>query len=92
MLFFQCIIGLFNPIHHKGERIKWGLVSYTVITFLIVTVGTTMNLDYQSVSYVDDRKFPGVEGVSFPGPFGYQMSTPSSALAVISSLSFPLNN
>ena len=37
VLFFQCLAGLFNRVHRKGERIKWGLVSYTVVTFLIVT-------------------------------------------------------
>ena len=92
MLFFQCMAGLFNPVHRKGGRIKWGLVFYTVVTFLIVTVGTTMNLDYQSISYVDNRDFPGIEGVSLPGPFGYESFTPSSVPAVISSVSFPLNN
>ena len=92
ILFFQCMTGLFNPVHRKGGRIKWGLVSYTVVTFLTVTVGTTMNLDYQSISYVDNRYFPGVEGVSLPGPFGYEMSAPTSVLSIISDVSFPLNN
>ena len=92
MLFFQCLAGLFNSVHRKGERIKWGLVSYTVVTFLIVTVGTAMNLDYQSASYVDNRDFPGVEGVSPPGPLTYQMSAPSNVLATIINVSFPLNN
>ena len=92
VLFFQCITGLFNPIHHKGERIKWGLVSYTVVTFLIVTVGTTTNLGSQSVSYVDNRDFPGIEGRAPPGPFTYQVFTTTSVLSIISSVSFPLNN
>ena len=92
MLFFQCMAGLFNPVHRKGERIKWGLVSYTVVTFLTVIVGTVMNLGYQSASYVDNRELPGVEGVSPPGPFGYQLFTTSSVPAMITSVSFPLNN
>ena len=92
VLCFQCLAGLFNRVHRKGERIKWGLVSYTVVTFLIVTVGTAMNLDYQSASYVDNRDFPGVEGVSPPGPLAYQMSAPSNVLAIIINVSFPLNN
>ena len=92
MLFFQCLAGLFNPVHRKGERIKWGLVSYTVVTFLIVIVGTAMNLDYQSASYVENRDFPSVEGVSPPGPLGYQLFTTSSVPAMITSVSFPLNN
>ena len=92
MLFFQCMAGLFNPVRRKGDRIKWGLVSYTVITFLIATVATVMNLDFQSVSYVDNREFPGVGGVSPPGPLAYQMSAPTSAISIVSNVSFPLNN
>ena len=92
MLFFKCMTALFNPVHRRGDGVKWGLVSYTVITFLIATVATVMNLDFQSVSYVDNREFPGVGGVSPPGPLAYQMSAPTSAISIVSNVSFPLNN
>ena len=92
MLFFQCMAGLFNPVHRKGGRIKWGLVSYTTATFLIATVGTAMNLDSQSISYVNHREFPGVEGRLPPGPLTYQIFITSSAIGIIPSVSFPLNN
>ena len=92
MLFFQCMTGLYNPIHRKGEHIKWGLVSYTVATFLIATVGTAMNLDSQSVSYVNHREFPGVEGRLPPGPLAYQVFITPSAIGIIPSVSFLLNN
>ena len=84
--------GLFNPVHRKGGRIKWGLVSYTTATFLIATVGTAMNLDSQSISYVNHREFPGVEGRLPPGPLTYQIFITSSAIGIIPSVSFPLNN
>ena len=91
MLSFQCMAGLFNNEHRKGERIKWGLVSYTVVTFLIATVGTASILDYLSISYVDNREFPGID-MTPPGPFIYQLFTTPSAVSIIPNITFPLNN
>jgi hypothetical protein len=66
VLFFQCMAALFNPANRRREGIKWGLVSYTVVMFSFVTVFTAMNLNIQSISYIDNREFPGVEGVLPP--------------------------
>lgn len=71
VLFFHCVAALFNPAYRKGEPIKWGLVSYTVVIFSFVTIQTTINLYIDSFRYIDNREFPGVEGVFFPGPEGY---------------------
>ena len=71
VLFFQCMATLLNPVHRRREGVKWGLVSYTMIMSSVVTVFTAMNLNIQSISYIDDRRFPGIYGFS-PGPFGYQ--------------------
>ena len=52
MLFLKCIAALFNHDHQRGEPIKWGLASYTVVMFLLVTIGTTIRLGIQSISYI----------------------------------------
>ena len=96
LLFFQCMDTLFNPVHRRGERIRWGLVSYTVVMFSVTTVGVVMDLNLQSVSYINNREFPGVdvEGVlKFPpGPVGYQLSTSKEVLSIIPNTMFTLTN
>jgi len=54
---------LFNPANRRRDGIKWGLVSYTVLLFSLVTVHTTMQLDIQSISFINNREFPGVKGI-----------------------------
>ena len=55
-VFIQCMTALFDPIYRRGEPIKWGIISYTVAMFLLVTIETAMQLNTQSVSYVDNRE------------------------------------
>ena len=92
MLFFQCMASLLSPANRKREGIKWGLVSYTVIMFLCATVviGTANNI--ASISFIDNREFPGVVGVAPPGPLGYQQTICSGAAGIapglVSSLSY----
>ena len=74
VLFFQCFAALFNSAHRRGEGIKWGLVSYTMIMFLFATAFTAMNLNTGSVSFIDNRDFDGLVG---EGPIGYQQSLPT---------------
>ena len=92
VVFFQCMVALFNPVHRGGERIKWGLVSYTVVLFLLATVFTAMDLDVLSISYIDNREFPGIEGVAPPGPFGYQWFLSPDALSIVPTAAFTLSN
>ena len=92
VLFFKCMVALFNPDHRRGEPVKWGLVSYTVVMFLLVTVETTMNLDVQSLSYINNREFPGFEGLIPPGPYGYQLSISPEAISIVPNVMFLLNN
>ena len=90
ILSFQCIAALFNPAHRKGEPIKWGLVSYTAVTFTLATVFTTINLAIQVASYIDNRAVPGVEDLQIPpGPFGYILAlvAPGVALSAVFALS-----
>ena len=92
VLFFQCMAALFDSANRRGERIKWGLVSYTVAMFSFATVLTGMQLNIRSISYIDNREFPGVEDALPPGPLGYQSFIWSGPLSLTPSLMFALNN
>ena len=91
MVFFKCMAALFNPDHRRRGPIKWGLVFYTVVMFSLVTAGTVMQLDVQSISYIDNRGFPGAKGSIPAGPVGYQelMSAP---IVYVQNAVFALNN
>ena len=92
VLFFKCMTALFNPVHRRGEGVKWGLVSYTVAMFSFVTVFTAMSLDILSVSFIDNREFPGVENLIPPGPLGYEWLISPTALSIIPYAMFTLCN
>ena len=92
MTFFQCIAALFNPVYRRGEPIKWGLVSYTVVMFSLVSAGTAMRLSVQSSSYIDNREFPGTESGLLPGPIGYQGLIVPDAINLAQNIIFALNN
>lgn len=92
VLFFKCMMALFNPTYRRGGGVKWSLVLFTVVMFLLVTVHTAMDLDLLSVSFIDNRNFPGVEGVLYPGPAGYREVVYFKAINVIPNATFPLNN
>jgi len=92
VLFFKCMIALFNPAYRRGEGVKWGLVLFTLVMFSLVTVHTAMDLDLLSVSFIDNRNFPGVQGLLYPGPAGYREVVYFKAINVIPNATFPLNN
>jgi len=92
VLFFNCISALFNPVYRRDEGIKWGLVSFTVIMFSVATMQTAINLNFLSISYIDNREYPGVEGEYAPGPGGYQSSVSLEAINVIPYAAIPLNS
>ena len=83
---------LINPANRRRHGIKWGLVSYTAIMFSFVTIFTAMNLNIQSISYIDNREFPGVDTTLPPGPLGYQWFLYSDVLTIVPNLMFLLNN
>ena len=60
--------------------------------FSIVTICTVVNLDVQSISYVDSREFPGVDGVFPSGPIGYQGFIHSKGISFVATIMFILNN
>ena len=92
VLFFKCMAALFNPVHRRGEPIKWGLVSYTVIMFSLVTAETAMTLDLRSLSYIDNREFPGGGIIQLPGPYGYQFSISLDPINIIPAAVLILSN
>jgi hypothetical protein len=81
---------LLNTIDRTKGETKWALVVHTVAMFSFVTIYTTMLLNLQSLSYVDNRGFPG-EGMVSPGPLGYQFSIYSKAISVVPNVMFLLN-
>ena len=91
MLFCQCMAGLFNPANHRRERVKWGLVCYTGLVFAVATVITGTGLNLGSISFVDNRDYPGSGDEIAPGPIGYQISIYQTALSLVPSLMFFLN-
>ena len=64
VLFFQCIVALLYPVDSRAG-IKWAFVVYTVAMFSFATVFTAINLDFQSISYVDNREFNAGAGGEF---------------------------
>ena len=90
MLVFKCVTALLNPVYRR-EPIKWGLVSYTIVAFSFVTVLNAVALHIQSISYIDNRQFPGIQGVISPGPIGYVILISHEAFAVVPTVMFFLN-
>lgn len=60
--------------------------------FSFVTIYTAVTLYIQSISYVDNREFTGVDGVLPPKPIGYQAFIYSKAITVIATIVFLMNN
>ena len=83
---------LVSPVHRRGGHIKWGLVFYTTVMFLLVTVFSALNLKIPSISYIDNRGFPGVQGVLPPRVYGYKLTIVHEAPKIISTTMSTLNN
>ena len=92
VLFFKCITALFNNARRKGERIKWGLVSYTMIMFSLATVHIAATDHILSISYIDNRNFPGNKNGAPPGPYGYQATIHYATISYIYNATFNLSN
>ena len=88
MVFLKCMAALFNPIYLRGERVKWGLISYTVAIFSSLTVHNAAVFKIESICFIDNRNFPGGDDGIPPGPLGYQLSTASGALNLIAYITF----
>lgn len=82
---------LLSPTNRR-LGVKWGPVVYTTLMFSFVTIFTAMNLYIQSISYIDNREYPGQGDSIPPGPLGYQYYIYSKAISVVPNLMFLLNN
>ena len=82
---------LLSSAYRTRRGARWGLVAYTAISFSFVTIFTAANLDIQSISYIDNREFPGTDQQP-PGPLGYQYLIYSAPLSIVGNLMFVLNN
>ena len=62
--------------------------------FSVATVQTAMSLDILSISYIDNREFPGIDGVisTDPGPWGYQFFISPEALSIFPNVMFTLSD
>ena len=89
VVFFQCMATLLNPVHRRGEGIKWGLVAYTMVMFSFVTVYTGVSLHIQSISFIDNREFTYL-GAQF-GPLGYQSTIRRTVIGMFPTVMFVLN-
>jgi len=90
-LFFQCLGAIFSTTNRAKGGTKWGLLAYVGAMFSFVTIYTAMNLNLQSISYIDNREFPGNDDVP-PGPLGYQWLIHNSGLSIVPNFMFILNN
>ena len=50
--------------------------------FSAATVQTAMGSHFESMSYIDNREFPGIVGEVSPGPIGYLVFAASEALSI----------
>ena len=85
---------LLDPVNRARGGIKWGLVVHTVAMFSIVTVYTAITLDIQSISFIDNREYPGssTDSAVPPGPIGYQYLLHSKPIGITPTPMLVLNN
>ena len=76
-----------NPIR-KGT--KWALVAHTVAMFLFLTIATGIGLNYSSISYINNRGFPGNNELP-SGPLGYDAFLTTTVVTTVYNVMFPLN-
>ena len=91
VLFFRCMSALLNPANRARGNVKWGLVAHAVAMFSFATVYTAFTLNIQSISYIDNRQFPGVGNVLPPGPVGYQFFIYSKPMGIVPNVMFLLD-
>jgi len=92
VLVIKCATALFNPPNRRDGGIRWGIVSYTMVMFSLATVHIATKAHVLSISYIDNRDFPGVDRELYPGPFGYQAAIPYKAISIVPIASFRLSN
>lgn len=68
-IFFQAMGALLNPANRIRGGIQWVFVIHTAATFLCVTINVVTGASFLSMSYVDNREYPG-DAEHVPGPLG----------------------
>ena len=91
VLFFQCMGAFLSPVNRTEGFVKWGLLAHTITMFTAVTIYTAINLHLQSISYIENRDFPGADELP-PGPMGYQYFIYFKPICVVATAMFVLNN
>lgn len=89
-LFFQCMGALLNSVNARTRAVKWGLVVHTSFMFTLVAVCGAMYANSQLISYIDKRRFPGVDESPF-GSLGYNWLHDGDAITVAPAFLFILN-
>jgi hypothetical protein len=84
------MVALLGTVDQPRGKIRWGLVAHSVAMFSFATIYTATTLDTQSISYVENREFPGADGWS-PGSLGYQFFIYWKAITVVPSVMFAFN-
>ena len=94
ILFFQCMSALLDPVNRTKGEINWKFMAHTAAMFSFATIYIAMNLNIQSISFVDNREFPGIttSDVLPPGPVGYQWFLRSKPIGVATTPMIILNN
>ena len=94
ILFFQCMSALLDPVNRTKGEINWKFMAHTAAMFSFATIYIAMNLNIQSISFVDNREFPGIttSDVLPPGPVGYQWFLRSKPIGVATTPMIVLNN
>ena len=84
---------LFSSAYPMRAGIRRGLIAHAAAMFSFVTIFTAINLDIQSISYIDNREFSDDSDMFPPGPLGYQFSILYNAIgvSVVPTIMFYLN-
>ena len=82
VLFFKCMGVLFDPANRRMGGSKWGFVVHSVAMFSFATIYIAMSINIQSISFIDNREFPGISDAIPPGPVGYQFFIHSKAIGI----------
>ena len=92
VLFIRCIRVLLDPVNRTRGGIRWPYVAHATTMFLLVTIHTGMSLHLHSISFIDNRDFPGVDKSTLTGPIGYQALSQADPIRVVPDVVFLLNN
>ena len=82
---------LLDPMNRTRWGIKWSLVAHTLAMFSLATIYAGIGLDIESISFIDNREFPG-SNLFPPGPVGYQVLILDKAIGITPSVLAVVNN